>query len=207
MSQWGNLGVLKLRLIRYACSDAYDRDVKRVLDRATAYLERRVSKVTKPAIVLDVDETALSNWPEIVANDIGFIPDGPCDALPKGPCGWHAWVASRQGGADRADAGAVQGGEGAGRDGVLRHRPPRRPQEREATERNLRAAGYDGWGAVMMRRRRQGPIAADVQGEPARQDRGAGLYDHPQRRRPAQRSRRRSCGEDFLVPNPFYFIP
>jgi acid phosphatase len=48
--------------------------------------------VNKPALVLDIDETSLSNWPNIKANNFGFIPDGACDRLPNGPCGFKAWI-------------------------------------------------------------------------------------------------------------------
>jgi acid phosphatase len=42
--------------------------------------------------VLDIDETSLSNWANIKANNFGFIADGACDRLPSGPCGFRAWI-------------------------------------------------------------------------------------------------------------------
>jgi hypothetical protein len=36
--------------------------------------------VANPAIVLDIDETSLSNWPEIPADEFGYIGDGPAAA-------------------------------------------------------------------------------------------------------------------------------
>ena len=45
-----------------------------------------------PAVVLDIDETSLSNWPNIAADDFGFFSNGRCDDPPKGPCGFNAWV-------------------------------------------------------------------------------------------------------------------
>src|SRR5712691_9147035 len=86
-----NLGELKLQLFDYKCFGDYDREVARVLAAAQAYVQQRAKEVKKPALVLDIDETSLSNWREIVANDFGYIPEGACDALPKGPCGVGAW--------------------------------------------------------------------------------------------------------------------
>ena len=52
---------------------------------------RRGPRVDRPAVVFDIDETALSNWEAIEANDFGRVIDGPCTEPPKGPCGWRAW--------------------------------------------------------------------------------------------------------------------
>ena len=45
--------------------------------------------MSRPALVLDIDDTALTNWE--VIDDFGRIIGGRCDALPEGPCGWAAW--------------------------------------------------------------------------------------------------------------------
>src|SRR5439155_118420 len=84
-------GELKLRLRAYKMSGAYDHDVAAAVAKARKYVEQRAAKVQKPAIILDIDETSLLSWIEMVANDFGFIPEGPCDNLPKGPCGVRAW--------------------------------------------------------------------------------------------------------------------
>ena len=44
------------------------------------------------SLVLDIDETSLTNWPNLIADDFGFVADGPCDALPAGPCGFNQWI-------------------------------------------------------------------------------------------------------------------
>ena len=59
---------------------------------AQDYVGRRAGEVKNPAVVLDIDETSLSNWPNIAANDLGFIGKGRCDDLPNGPCGFDAWI-------------------------------------------------------------------------------------------------------------------
>jgi hypothetical protein len=90
-----NLGDLKRQITEYKLSGGYDRDVAAVLGKAQQYVVRRAPMVRTPAIVLDIDETSLSNWPEIRANDYGLITNGPCN-LPAGPCGTGSWVASAQ---------------------------------------------------------------------------------------------------------------
>ncbi len=91
MTQPLNLGELKQQIRHYACSGAYDSELAKIVSEAQAYVEKRAGEVVKPALVLDIDETSLSNFREILANDFGFIYDGACDVLPKGPCGWRAW--------------------------------------------------------------------------------------------------------------------
>jgi len=146
-----NLGQLKLQLSFYACSGAYDADLARVLADAQVFLEKRAGEVTKPAMVLDIDETSLTNLPEILANDFGYIADGPCDVLPKGPCGFNAWV---QGGKATAVPGTLSLFKAARARGVAvffitgRHE---NEQYRAATAQNLKDAGYEGWSGLVLR--------------------------------------------------------
>jgi len=37
--------------------------------------------VANPAVVLDIDETSLSNWEQIYRNDLASIPGGSCDKI------------------------------------------------------------------------------------------------------------------------------
>src|SRR5437870_2605785 len=76
MTQPLNLGQLKLQILRYACSGAYDGEIANIVSEAQAYVERRADELVKPALVLDIDETSLSNFPEIIANDFGYIEKG-----------------------------------------------------------------------------------------------------------------------------------
>jgi acid phosphatase len=86
-----NLGVLKQDLLRYQASGDYARDLAAVAAEAARYLEGVETGGERTAIVLDIDETSLSNWPYLAANDVGRIMHGPCD-LPEGPCGWVPWA-------------------------------------------------------------------------------------------------------------------
>ena len=76
-------------------SGRYQAEVGALVDQARVFLESRAPPGGKLAIVLDVDETALSNLTSLRANDWGFIVGGPCD-LPRGPCGLVAWIAMAQ---------------------------------------------------------------------------------------------------------------
>ena len=78
------------RINRYIESGQYDTDVAAVVAQARAYMEQRAPAVSKPAIVLDIDETALTNWPAYRANGWARITGGPCD-VERGPCGTLAW--------------------------------------------------------------------------------------------------------------------
>src|SRR5689334_2872347 len=64
-SQPANLEDLKEQITQYKRLGGYNRDVEAVLSKAQDYIMRRAADVRMPAIVLDIDETSLSNWPQI----------------------------------------------------------------------------------------------------------------------------------------------
>src|SRR4051812_28718778 len=74
------------RIERYISDGGYEAEFRSVVDRAEAYMVQRAPRVAKPAIVLDIDETSLSNWPAYRVNGWARIAAGPCD-LERGPCG------------------------------------------------------------------------------------------------------------------------
>lgn len=86
-----NLGKLKTRLIAYHnCTGnygCYTSDLDRQSDLATAILQRRAAAKPgeKLALVLDIDETALSNWDEEMQDDFGYIAKD-----------WNDWVDKKQ---------------------------------------------------------------------------------------------------------------
>jgi predicted secreted acid phosphatase len=189
---------------RYVTSGAYDRDFARVVGEARAYLERRAKASTRPAIVLDIDETSLSNWPAYRANGWARIANGPCD-LNQGPCGLRAW----QG---RAESKALQPTLDLARRakelGVAVFFITGRPAAlREATEQNLREQGYE-WEEVILQ-----PAGATFT--------SAADFKAPERRKIAERGYTilLSMGDQesdlkggfaervFKLPNPVYFLP
>jgi predicted secreted acid phosphatase len=127
----------------------YELDIAAVISDARAYIERRASQVRKPALVLDIDETSLSNWQNLLANDFGFIPDGPCNRLPSGPCGFNDWKLNNIAPAIAAtkmlfDA-AIEKGV------AVIFITGRRDSERKATMWNLDRAGFEGWAKLITR--------------------------------------------------------
>jgi predicted secreted acid phosphatase len=130
----------------YIDSGRYSADCAAVAAKAREYLDHRAPQVKKPAAVFDVDETSLSNWPAYRVNGWARITAGPCD-LQNGPCGLRTWQGMAQ---SKAITSALELARHARGLGVavffITGRPP---SLREATERNLRAEGYE-WERVIL---------------------------------------------------------
>src|SRR4051812_22474251 len=71
-----NVGQVKLAARAYHDDGRYDADVAKVAAEATSYLEQRAARVSRPAIVFDIDDTAVTTWSAILANDFGYITEG-----------------------------------------------------------------------------------------------------------------------------------
>jgi hypothetical protein len=89
---------LKKELLYYRCT-SYDADIAKVLDEASAWVKARAPEVVAagkaPAIVLDIDETSLSNWIRIYRDNFDYVRAGPCDLNDNTkPCGDLAWQSS-----------------------------------------------------------------------------------------------------------------
>ncbi len=200
-----NLGELKRELIAYHDTGAYERAVAAVASEAQAYVEARASLVTRPALVLDIDETSLSNWAALRANDFGYFTDGPCEALPRGPCGWHAWENSARGDVIAPVLGLYQAARARGV--TVFFVTGRRENQRAGTEQNLRNAGYTEWGSVTLRP--EGPSRPTVEyksGARARIEAEgytiiANVGDQPTDLAGGHAER------TFLIPNPYYSVP
>ena len=131
----------------YVDSGRYEAEVAAVVEQARAYLQSRAAQGGELAIVLDIDETSLSNLPSLRANDWGFIVGGPCE-VPAGPCGLVAWIASARSEPIKPVLALTRL---ARERGVAVFFLTGRPERlREATERNLRAAGYE-WTGVLLK--------------------------------------------------------
>ncbi len=127
------------RITEYVTTGRYDADVARVVAAATAWLEERAPKARRPAIVLDVDETALSNWKAYRVNHWARILQGDCN-LERGPCNVRVWQAMGQSPALAPTLGLVRRAHELG---VAVFFITGRPNDvREATERNLRDQGF-----------------------------------------------------------------
>ena len=139
-----NLDFRKQDIVRYHDSGAYDYDIHREITQARVYLEQRVAENArgsdkgKLALVLDIDETSLSNWASLTQLGFGGMPETI---------------------ADRIDLGtdpAIPATLGLYRYAMSLGVPVffitgRHERLRPATEKNLRDVGYERWAALYMK--------------------------------------------------------
>ncbi|GBR37722.1 acid phosphatase [Neoasaia chiangmaiensis NBRC 101099] len=190
----------------YHDSGRYAHDLDTVLSQADAWITQRAPNVRKPAVVLDIDETSISNWPEIQADDFGYVPNGPCEHLPNGPCGWLAWEATLRAAAIPGTLTLVRNAQAHGV--AVFFVTARHESERSVTENNLRAAGYANWSGLVLRPEGQHTPGAGSYKSGARaaiEAQGyaivANIGDQPSDLAGGHAER------GFLLPNPFYRVP
>ena len=199
-----NLYDAQRQVDEYIRSGRYDRDFANVVAQATTWLEQRAKTAAKPAIVLDIDETSLSNWPAYRINGWGRVVNGGCD-LQQGPCGLRAWQALGQ---SKALAPTLALARRARELGVavffISGRPP---SLLEATERNLRDQGYEWNGVILLPEGAHFASAVD--------------FKAPERRKLAEQGytivlalgdqesdlRGGYAERTFKLPNPVYYLP
>ena len=132
------------------------------------------AEATQPAIVLDIDETSLSNWSAYRVNGWSRILGRPCD-LERGPCGIRSWQATGRSAGARADACDGAPGAPARCGGVLHHRPAARScARRPSAIYASRVTPGTAWSSA------GGPAnstAPRLQGTGAASNRRAWLYD------------------------------
>jgi len=119
----------------YHDTGRYEEDIRQVTRQAFAYLQGRLQSGGKLAIVLDIDETSLSNWPQLVDADFGYF-------VPL----WEQWV-------KKAEAWAIGPtlnlyNYARSQDVAVFFITGRVQSLSQATEENLRKAGYEGWAGV-----------------------------------------------------------
>jgi len=188
----------------YLTGGRYEADVAVVTASARAYLEKRAKEATRPAVVFDVDETSLSNWPAYRVNGWGRITSGGCD-LDNGPCGLRAWQAM---GKSKAIRPTLELARRARELGVALFFITGRPQDlRDATERNLREEGFEPDGLILFPEGPRPPSAAD--------------FKAPERRKLTEQGYTilLTIGDQesdllggyaertFKLPNPVYYLP
>jgi predicted secreted acid phosphatase len=205
-SQPANVGDAKIAALAYHDSGAYERDLGIVARQAGNWLASRAATAARPALILDIDETALSNWEIIKLDDFGRPIDGPCAPALDAPCGWAAWD---QLGRDPAIAPTLQVFQQARASKITVFFITGRPEsQRVATERNLVAAGYSGYERLyMVPNGAHFPSAADFKA-PIRTDIEqagftiiANMGDQPSDLQGGH------AEKSFLLPDPFYRVP
>ncbi len=201
-----NLGTIKNLLLAYR-ADHYEDDVAAVFESARKFIEQNAAHAKRPAIVMDIDETSLTNWPNLAADDFGFIPDGSCNELPAGPCGFNRWIL-------KSTAEAIVPARNLFQEAKLHgvaviFITGRPDSQRDATIVNLDHAGFDGWTELRTRPDRDTGTVQDfktkerikVEAEPEGYTIIADVGDQMSDLEGGH------AGCTFKVPNPFYFIP
>jgi acid phosphatase len=131
-----NLGLLKNEVREYYSSGDYDKGCQAVGKKAMKQLKAWQGK-KKTAIVLDIDDTSICTYPEMVANDFGY-----------NETVWNAW-------ATKADAPAIEPTlnlvkQALEQDTAVFFITGRKEKLRKATEETLLNAGYPRWTSLIM---------------------------------------------------------
>jgi hypothetical protein len=132
----------------YHDSGEYDKDLETVTGRARNYLRKKIRRLrqatpkrkVKPALVLDIDETSLSNYENIAQTNFSNV------------------IAGLALGVARADDPPIEPTLDLYRFARRKHvavffitgRPDNIPRVREQTEANLTSAGYSGWAGLSL---------------------------------------------------------
>jgi predicted secreted acid phosphatase len=143
-----NIDKHKKQLLAYQAT-AYNDDISLVMADALAYVQSHAEQVKLPAVVLDIDETSLSNWENLLDNNFGFIKGGPCPQQPHMACGFDEWILKASAPAiepTRTFFNAIRA-----KDIAVFFITGRRDSQRDATLLNLDHAGYQGWAKLVTR--------------------------------------------------------
>jgi predicted secreted acid phosphatase len=204
--QPANIGDLKFEATQYYESGAYLTDLQQAAAPAIAWINEEGPRVDRPAVVFDIDETALSNWEAIKANDFGRVTDGACNRLPQGPCGWLAWDLRAQSTVIQPTMDIFNTAKDRGT--AIFFITGRNEPQRAATERNLQAVGYTGYTQLIMEPSGAHYVSAADFKAPQRaqiEQRGytiiANVGDQPSDLDGGFAER------TYLLPDPFYRIP
>jgi predicted secreted acid phosphatase len=204
--QPANIGDLKSAAVDYYNSGGYLTDLQIATAPAIEWINEEAPRVNRPAVVFDIDETALSNWEELKANDFGRILDGPCERLPQGPCGLVAWDQRAQATIIQPTMDVYRAAKDRG--AAIFFITGRDEIQRAATVRNLRGVGYTDYTELIMEPADAHHVSAADFKAPRRQQIGqrgfriiANIGDQPSDLEGGFSER------TYLLPNPFYRIP
>ena len=129
------------QIVEYYDSGAYDADATAAVDRARAYLDQRAATARRPAVVLDVDDTSLSNYECLRQADFDRDLAGEsCVMSGDLPAIAQTLTLFRHARANGIAVFFVSG---------------RRERQRAVTTANLRSSGYRGVWSLRLRPNRQ----------------------------------------------------
>jgi acid phosphatase len=198
-----NLDTLKGQLKEYhACTctcGCYAKDLDHQADRAIDFLRTRAAHREgreKLALVLDIDETTLSNWPEMAKADFAYD-----------SAAFNAWV-------NTAQAAAIPGTLRLYKEAQLLgvsvfFLTGRLETQRSATEQNLHSQGFDNWQQLILRPAEQAKWSAVEYKSAARATIVTQGYKIVESVGDQWSDLKGKPEAEFSVkyPNPFYFIP
>lgn len=194
-----NIAITKQKAIQYHDSGEYKKDLETVSTKAIDYLKQRVAanknQKKKLAIILDIDETSLSNYEDIRAADFG----GSIEQIQL----------SEDKGTDPAISPTLKLYQYAKENNVaVFFITGRFEQEREATARNLEAAGYKNWDGLILRDGEYTKSPASVYKTAMRKKLESEGYDIVLNIGDQESDLRGGYSDKtFKLPNPYYLIP
>jgi acid phosphatase len=210
-----NIGQLAQQLVAYRCAD-YMTNVTAAVVQARDWVRQRAPQVDHAAVVLDIDETSLSNWEILYHNHFAYFAGGSCDLGVNIACGWQDWFLGARAVAiaptlDFFRLVKTLSDRRGGKVAVFFVTGRRdEPRMRAATEQNLRKQGYDDWERLYLRPMNSpGFVSAyktDIRKEIEQKyniianlgDQYSDLIGDP------DNDHAEKC---FKLPNPFYFLP
>lgn len=193
-----NIAIIKKQLISYHDSGDYDHDIQTVMSKASSYLRERVEHNTthqKLAIVLDIDETALSNYPSI--KKLGF--GGTSKDFKENELAAN----------DPVIAPTLELYNYAkAHDVAVFFITGRKEDERAATAANLHKAGYDQWDQLILRDSEYAHKPAAVYKTAYRKSLTEKGYDIIENIGDQQSDLKGGYADKtYKLPNPYYYIP
>ena len=196
-----NLDTVKASLIKYHDSGEYQNDQAKVIDKAMQYLKTRLESEKKKAsgkklaIVLDIDETSLSNYPDMLAMGFGGATQEVNDAEGKGtdPVIAATLELYRYAKSNNVAVFFITG---------------RTERYRAATEKNLLSAGFKNWDGLTLKpenyaEKSAAPYKTDARASLEKQGYDIVLNIGDQQSDLAGGH----ADKTFKLPDPYYFIP
>lgn len=193
-----NLAIAKQQVVRYHDSGEYDKDIKAVINNAMRYLTIRLSRPfpanKKPAIILDIDETSLSNFADIQRLDFGGTIQEIRQDEDKGedPAIKYTLKLYQFAKAHQIAVFFITG---------------RLEEERNPTEANLKKAGYSDWNGLILRHGQYKTAPAAVYKTAMRKDITSQGYDIILNLGDQKSDLAGGYADKtFKLPNPYYLI-
>lgn len=199
-----NLFDAQRQIDRYIDSGRYQADFAKVAGKAQVYLDQRAKAVARPALVLDIDETTLSNWPAYKANGWSRVLNGDCN-LELGPCNIRAWQATGQSKALPATLALVTRARELGVTVFFISARPHALQA--ATEKNLRDQGFAFEEVVVLPEGGSFASATDFKAPVRKRIAGQGFTILANMGDQESDLRGGFAERIFKLPNPVYYLP